>query len=100
MLLVGALSAASAATVSEYDLLRRLPSPALSEMVTNTDLPDASGFVGFHKRDGKWYEAGMQRGGCWQLIGAVVAGDVARADAAWKSIDTTFAHQVEDGGFP
>ncbi len=41
----------------------------------------------------------MQRGGCWMLIGAVVAGDVERADAAWNSVETTFAHQIEDGGF-
>ena len=33
------------------------------------------------------------------LIGAVVAGDEKRADEAWRSVDATFAHQVEDGGF-
>jgi hypothetical protein len=83
---------------SEYELLRQLPA-SLSGVITNTGVPDAKGFIGFHQRDGKWYEAGMQRGGCWMLIGAVVAGDVVRADAAWTSIETTFAHQVEDGGF-
>jgi hypothetical protein len=62
-------------------------------------LPDAQGFIGFHQQQGKWIEAGMQRGGCWMLIGAVVAGDEKRADDAWRSIDATFAHQVEDGGF-
>lgn len=87
------------AASSEYDLLRRFPPPVLSGLITNVSLPDAQGFVGYHQRDGRWYEAGMQRGGCWQLIGAVVAGDRARADAAWKSVETTFAHQVEDGGF-
>lgn len=86
-------------TESEYSLLRRLPAPVLSGMITNLEPADPRGFVGFHKRDGQWYEAGMQRSGCWQLIGAVVAGDVARADAAWKTIETTFEHQVEDGGF-
>jgi hypothetical protein len=80
-------------------LLRDLPTAALAAVITNRTLPDAQGFVGFHQRDGKWYEAGMQRGGCWTLIGAVVAGDVARAQTAWKSIETTFAHQVADGGF-
>jgi hypothetical protein len=84
---------------SEYELLRKLPGPVLAGVITNTGVPDTQGFIGFHQRDGKWYEAGMQRGGCWMLIGAVVAGDVERADAAWKSIETTFAHQVEDGGF-
>lgn len=87
------------APLSEYELLRRFPPPVLSALITNTSLPDTNGFVGFHQRDGQWYEAGMQRGGCWQLIGAVAGGDVARADAAWKSIETTFAHQIEDGGF-
>jgi hypothetical protein len=33
------------------------------------------------------------------LIGAVVAGDEKAADDAWRSIETTFAHQVDDGGF-
>src|SRR5207249_11070703 len=93
------LRAAQPTFTSEYELLRRLPSATLSGMVTNTGLPDAQGFIGFHLRDGKWYEAGMQRGGCWMLIGAAVAGDVQRADAAWKSVEATFARQVEDGGF-
>jgi hypothetical protein len=62
-------------------------------------VPDAQGFIGFNQRQGNWIEAGMQRGGCWMLIGAVVAGDEERADEAWRSIDATFARQVEDGGF-
>src|SRR4051812_45113276 len=82
---------------SEYELLRRLPTASLSGIITNTGVPDAQGHIGFHQRDGKWYEAGMQRGGCWMLIGAVVAGDEKRADDAWRSIETTFAHQIEDG---
>lgn len=88
-----------AAPLSEYELLRQFPPPVLSGMITNTGAPDAQGFIGFHHRDGAWYEAGMQRGGCWMLIGAVVAGDTNRADAAWRSIETTFAHQIADGGF-
>ena len=84
---------------SEYELLRQLPTAALSGLVTNRGVPDAQGFIGFHQQQGRWIEAGMQRGGCWMLIGAVIAGDEQRADAAWKSIETTFAHQVEDGGF-
>jgi hypothetical protein len=91
--------AAEPTFTSEYELLRRLPSATLSGMVTNTGLPDSQGFIGFHLRDGKWYEAGMQRGGCWMLIGAAVSGDVQRADAAWKSVEATFARQIEDGGF-
>jgi hypothetical protein len=76
-----------------------LPTAALSGVITNTGVPDAQGFIGFHQQQHKWYEAGAQRGGCWMLIGAVVAGDEKRADEAWRSIDATFAHQVEDGGF-
>ena len=87
----------AASFASEYDLLRQFPTNVLAGLTGGE--PDAQGHIGFQKRFGTWYEAGMQRGGCWMLIGAVVAGDVKRADAAWKSIDTTFAHQVEDGGF-
>ncbi len=93
------LSAAAADFASEYELLRHLPTAALSGLITNTGVPDAQGFIGFHQRQGQWFEAGMQRGGCWMVIGAVVAGDEKRADEAWRSIDATFARQVEDGGF-
>lgn len=82
---------------SEYDLLRRLP-PALRSQL-GPGRPDAQGFIGFHQQSQQWIEAGMQRGGCWMLIDAVVAGDESRAEDAWRSIDTTFARQVEDGGF-
>ena len=93
------LPVAAANFASEYELLRQLPTAALSGVITNTGVPDAQGFIGFHQQQGKWFESGAQRGGCWMLIGAVVAGDEKRADEAWRSIDTTFAHQVEDGGF-
>ncbi len=83
---------------SEYELLRQAPPEAASLLVEMGE-PDEQGFVGFHHRDGKWYEAGMQRGGCRMLIGAVVAGDERRADSAWRSIEVTFAHQLDDGGF-
>jgi hypothetical protein len=93
------LPVAAASFASEYELLRHLPTAALSGVITNTWVPDAQGFIGFHQQQGKWFEAGAQRGGCWMLIGAVVAGDEKRADEAWRSIDATFAHQIEDGGF-
>jgi len=82
---------------SEYELLRQLPAGALSSLVAGGE-PDAQGLVGLQKMKGAWYESGMQRGGCWYLIGAVVAGDESRAETAWKSIETTFAHQLDDGG--
>ena len=84
--------AAAATFTSEYDLLRQLPTATLSGLITNTGLPDAQGFIGFHQQQDQWIEAGMQRGSCWILIGAVVAGDEKRADDAWRSIDATFAH--------
>src|SRR6266567_1940904 len=99
-LFLGSTSTTAAAkSASEYELLRHLPTAVSAGIVTNSGQPDAQGFVGFHQRDGKWYEAGMQRGGCWMLIGAVVAGDETRADGAWHSVEATFARQVEDGGF-
>lgn len=64
---------------SEYELLRQMP-PTAGSLVMDKSEPDDQGFVGFHHRDGKWYEAGMQRGGCRMLISAVVAGDEKRAD--------------------
>ena len=83
---------------SEYELLRQAP-PTAFEFIADKSEPDEQGFVGFNHIDGKWYEAGMQRGGCRMLIGAVVAGDEKRADAAWRAIEVTFAHQADDGGF-
>src|ERR1043166_7348925 len=92
LLAVGLSPDANAARfASEYELLRQLPTAALSGMVTNTGQPDAQGFVGFPQRGCGGYEAGMRRGGCWILIGAVVAGNEKRADLAWTSIEATFA---------
>lgn len=92
-------TARGASFSSEYELLRKLPAAILAGLITDRDLPDTNGFVGFHQREGQWYEAGMQRSGCWILIGAIIADDLPKAEAAWKSIDTTFKHQIEDGGF-
>ena len=62
------LLVAAADFASEYELLRHLPTAAVSGLITNTGLPDAQGFIGFHQQHGKWFEAGMQRSGCWILI--------------------------------
>jgi hypothetical protein len=83
---------------SEYELLRQIP-PDLFQALTNNGEPDANGLVGAHRKQNRWYESGKQRSGCWYLIGAVVAGDEARADRAWTSIEATFARQLPDGGF-
>lgn len=83
---------------SEYELLRRFPPAIMSRMAEHGKV-DANGYVGTHARYGKWFESGMQRGGCWYLIAAVVTENPASAEDAWRSIETTFAHQIEDGGF-
>jgi hypothetical protein len=62
-------------------------------------MPDAQGLTGGNRGVGKWIEAGAQRGSCRAVLAAVVAGDLERADRAWKGIETTFAHQRADGGF-
>lgn len=93
-----ALPGQAATFASEYELLCKAP-PHTIAFIDDQSEPDAEGLVGSNKASGKWYVAGTQRGGCRLLIGAVVRGDQARADAAWRSVEATFAHQTEDGGF-
>lgn len=83
---------------SEYELLRKFPPSILNSMAEKGKV-DANGYVGTHARYGSWFESGMQRGGCWYLIAAVVTGNAENAEDAWRSVETTFAHQIEDGGF-
>ncbi|MBL9127846.1 MAG: DUF5060 domain-containing protein, partial [Verrucomicrobiales bacterium] len=73
--------------------------PGRLEAVTSGDWPDARGLTGGNRGQGRWLEAGPQRGSCRAVIAAVVAGNLAAADDAWRGIDTAFAHQREDGGF-
>ncbi|MBN9693758.1 MAG: prolyl oligopeptidase family serine peptidase [Verrucomicrobia bacterium] len=86
------------AGLREYDVLRSFP-PGRLAVLTGNDLPDAQGLTGGNRSVGKWIEAGAQRGSCRAVIAAVVAGDLERADQAWRGIETAFAHQREDGGF-
>ena len=65
----------------EYELLLKIPSPIVKPMI-----PSRPGTIIFG------------RGGCRYLTAAVVTGDQARADDAWKSIEATFAQQAKDGG--
>lgn len=88
----------AATFANEYELLKKLP-PEVQAFIVDHGVPDEQGYTSFNHRDQKWYEAGMQRGGCRMVIGAVLDGDTARADAAWKAIEVTFAHQLDDGGF-
>jgi len=83
---------------SEYDILRSFP-PGRLEALTASDMPDAQGFTGGNRTVGRWLEAGPQRGSCRAVIGAVVAGDLDRADRAWQGIEVAFTHQRADGGF-
>ncbi len=84
--------------VTEYEVLRSLP-PGWLEEISRNDMPDAQGLAGGNRSQGRWIEAGAQRGSCRAVIAAVVTGDLERADQAWRGITTTFEHQREDGGF-
>ena len=46
------LPATAANFTSEYELLHQLPTAALSGLITNTGVPDAQGFIGFHQQRG------------------------------------------------
>ena len=103
ILLLGALAAVLAHAApnprpTELELLQKFPVGRLTALVAGGK-PDARGFVGGNRSEGHWIGVGTQRGGCWYLIGTVVAGDVTRADDAWRSIDAAFAHQLPDGSF-
>jgi len=82
----------------EYDVLRSFPPGRLAALSAG-DKPDAQGLTGGNRAIGSWLEAGPQRGSCRAVIAAVVAGDLAAADDAWRGIDVAFAHQRPDGGF-
>jgi hypothetical protein len=82
----------------EYDILRSFPAGRL-EALSRGDFPDEHGLTGGNRANGSWLEAGPQRGSCRGVIAAVVAGNLAAADDAWRGIDVAFAHQRADGGF-
>lgn len=101
LLVVGGLLAflgVARAQPTELDWLQKFPAGRLSLLVSGGK-PDKNGNTGGNRSEGHWIGAAMQRGGCWYLIGAVVAGDAARADDAWRAVETTFAHQLADGSF-
>ena len=98
MVALGRAVADPTPALREYDVLRSLPSGWL-EWLSQNDLPDDQGLAGGNRGQGRWIEAGSQRGSCRAVIAAVVAGDLARADRAWKGVEVTFEHQRDDGGF-
>ncbi|MBL9135469.1 MAG: hypothetical protein JNK85_06355 [Verrucomicrobiales bacterium] len=83
---------------TEYEILKAFPDGRLAALHAG-DWPNAEGLTGGNRTLGKWLEAGPQRGSCRAVIAAVVAGNLAGADDAWRGIDVAFAHQREDGGF-
>jgi hypothetical protein len=83
---------------NEYNLLRSFPPGRLAALCAY-DQPDAKGLTGSNRTNGTWLEAGPQRGSCRGVVAAVVAGDLALADTAWRGIEVAFEHQREDGGF-
>ncbi|MFM8880135.1 MAG: hypothetical protein ACKOKG_13540, partial [Verrucomicrobiota bacterium] len=92
------VAADPAPSLREYDVLRSLPE-GWFERLSRNDLPDDHGLSGGNRTMGRWIEAGAQRGSCRAVIAAVVAGDLTRADRAWRGIEVAFEHQREDGGF-
>ncbi len=86
------------APLREYDILRAFPPGRLAALSAG-DIPDEKGFTGSNRAHGSWVESGPQRGSCRGVIAAVVAGDLAAADNAWRGIDVAFSHQRADGGF-
>lgn len=97
--MAGQMNACAAPTSpkNEYEMLRALPPGLMPSLLVSE--PDDGGLIGYHKRQGQWHQAGMQRGGARHLLGGVLAGDVARMERGWLSVDATFARQREDGGF-
>ena len=82
----------------EYDILRAFAAGRLAAL-SSGDFPDVHGLTGSNRANGSWLEAGPQRGSCRAVIAAVVAGNLAAADDAWRGIDVAFAHQRADGSF-
>ena len=82
---------------TEYEILRQIPRERLIALIG--DLPDEKGFSGSNRLGGYWIEAGPQRGSCRGVIAGVVTDDLARADNAWRGVETAFSHQRDDGGF-
>ncbi len=98
VLLLGTASSAEDAYRShEFELLKTI-SPTAISFLGEMSAPDENGHMGAN-HGGDWIEAGTQRGGCRSLIGAVIRGNRVQADDAWRSVETTFAHQLDDGGF-
>lgn len=93
-LVAATVSAAARPAMREYDVLKQFPPSRLL-----VESPDPQGLTGTNRLHSMWIEAGPQRGSCRSVIYAVVHGDLAAADDAWRGIDKAFAHQLPDGRF-
>jgi arylsulfatase A-like enzyme len=96
--LAAPFATAAASTRTPYEMLRSLPPETFQPLAAQGE-PDERGFVGFHRQHNQWFQAGLQRSGCWYLIGGIIANDLPRVERGWTSVEATFAHQIEDGGF-
>ncbi|MBI5768105.1 MAG: hypothetical protein HZA93_09935 [Verrucomicrobia bacterium] len=98
VVLLCAVPLAARPALREYDVLKSFPPGRLAALSAG-DMPDANGLSGSNRVRGTWTEAGPQRGSCRRVIAAVVAGNLADADAAWRGIEVAFAHLRADGRF-
>jgi hypothetical protein len=87
-------TAAARPALREYDVLKQFPPSRIA-----VESPDSQGLTGTNRLHSMWIEAGPQRGSCRSVIYAVVHGDLAAADDAWRGIDKAFSHQLPDGRF-
>lgn len=94
LLCVSSLAVAERAPVREYAILKQSPPGRFV-----FESPPPEGFTGTNRVHMQWIEAGPQRGAARSVIYAVVAGDLAAADDAWRGIDLAFSYQLEDGRF-
>lgn len=96
LFLAGLCVSASGArpALREYDVLKQFPPSRIA-----VESPDPQGLTGTNRLHSMWIEAGPQRGSCRSVIYAVVHGDLAAADDAWRGIDKAFSHQLPDGRF-
>ncbi|MEX0684400.1 MAG: hypothetical protein WD267_04545 [Balneolales bacterium] len=83
--------------LSEYKMLMTLPEGIYASQTVSK--PDKKGFIRFHQQEGKWYQAGYQRGGARHFLGGVIAGDVERMEDGWRSLEATFSRQLDNGDF-
>jgi hypothetical protein len=86
---------APSANAQQLAVLQKMPQD-LFEM-TGGARPNAQGMVSYN-RDG-FKSPEFQRGAMHYMIRAIVRGDAAAVDEAWRAIDVVFQLQTDEGGF-